>query len=308
MSGRVCVVGSINVDLVVRTPRLPAPGETILGGPFDRFPGGKGANQAVAAARCGAMVELVGALGEDEHGRAMRGLLEGEGIGTAGVRTVQGVSTGVALITVEDGGENTIVVAVGANASVDAESVKSCTPAIQVADAVLMQLEVPVEGAAAAAHVAREFSTRIVLNAAPAVAVPPEVMELADVLIVNRIEAAHLCAGDAADAPESLAQRLVHCGVGTVVLTLGAQGAIILDEETLHVIPAFRVNSIDSVGAGDAFCGAFVTALAEGMEIHDAGRFASAAGALATVTSGAIPSLPARGDIEWLLDAQQTDG
>lgn len=307
MSGRVCVVGSINVDLVVRAARLPAPGETIIGESFDRFPGGKGANQAVAAARCGAMVEMVGALGDDEHGRAMRGMLEGEGIGHAGVTSVAGAPTGVALITVESGGENTIVVASGANASVDARSVEVCTPAIQVADAVLMQLEVPIEGVIAAAKIAAGFKTRVVLNAAPAAELPAELIELLDVLIVNRGEAGQLSGRDASDPPELLAQALVGRGVGMVVVTLGSEGVIILEGETLHVVPAFRVNSVDAVGAGDAFCGAFVAALAEGQEVEAAGRFAAAAGALATVTQGAIPSLPSREDVEWLLKESDTE-
>lgn len=302
MTGRVCVVGSINVDLVVRTPRLPSPGETILGGPFDRFPGGKGANQAVAAARCGSIVEMVGALGEDDYGRALRAMLNGERIGHAGVRTVADVATGVALITVEDGGENMIVVASGANATVDAEAVEACTPVIQVADAVLMQLEVPVEGVLAAAKIAAGYKTRVVLNAAPARALPDELVDLVDVLIVNRVESAQCAGGRASDAPEALAQSLVRQGVDMVVVTLGAEGAVILEGETLHVIPAFRVNSIDAVGAGDAFAGAFVAALAEGQDTESAGHFAAAAGALATVTHGAIPSLPTRADVEWLVN------
>ena len=302
MSGRVCVVGSINVDLVVRTPRLPSPGETILGGPFDRFPGGKGANQAVAAARCGALVEMVGALGDDEHGRAMRAMLDGEGIGSAGVQAVAGSPTGVALITVEEGGENTIVVAPGANATVGPAGVEACTPAIQVADALLMQLEVPIEPRCWPQRRSRSgFQTRVVLNAAPATALPEELIELLDVLIVNRIEAAHVSGREATDPPELLAQTLVDRGVAMVVVTLGAEGAVILEGQTLHVIPAFRVNSVDAVGAGDAFAGAFVAALAEGQDTETAGQFAAAAGALATVTHGAIPSLPSRQDVDWLV-------
>jgi ribokinase len=301
VTGRVCVLGSINVDLVVRTPRLPKPGETILGGPFDRSPGGKGANQAVAAARAGATVEMVGALGDDDHGRAMRAMLEGERIGAAGVRTIQGAPTGIALITVDERGENTIVVAAGANALVDQATVKAGAPTIKAADILLMQLEIPVASVAIGASMARTARTRVALNAAPATQLPTDLLDDLDILIVNRGEAGMLAGLDADLPPEALAQSLVRRGIRTVAITLGAQGAVILDADSLHVIPAFRVNAVDTVGAGDAFAGALCAALAEGRDIHAAATFACAAGALATVTHGAVPSLPARSDIEWLV-------
>ena len=297
-----CVVGSINVDLVVRTPRLPGRGETVLGGPFDRYPGGKGANQAVAAARAGASVAMVGALGGDDHGRAMRAMLEGEGIGHGGVRTIEGAATGVALITVEEGGENTIVVAGGANTQVDDATIEAGAPAIRDADVLLMQLEVPIGAAARAAAIGRDGGTRVVLNAAPGAVLDRELLALVDVLIVNRGEAALVAGREATEAPEALAQALTRLGVGTVVVTLGSEGVVALEEETLHVAPTFRVNAVDTVGAGDAFAGALCARLAEGADLETAIRFGAAAGALATVTEGAIPSLPSRKDIEWLVE------
>lgn len=300
MTARVCIVGSINMDLVVRTPRLPAPGQTLLGGPFDRFPGGKGANQAVAAARAGASVTMIGAVGDDEHGLAMRKTLSENAVDIAHVATRSNTATGVALITVDDAGENTIVVAPGANASVSPSWVEAAADAIRNADVLLAQLEVPLEAVEKAASIARAADTRVMLNAAPAQPLPRDVLALLDVLIVNRGEAALIAGRSADEAPESLAHCLQKLGVPEVVITLGGDGALHAGARTSRVA-AFHVEPLDTVGAGDAFAGALAAAVASKMPTDTALRFAAAGGALATTKQGAIPSLPTRDAIMQLM-------
>lgn len=291
--GRVCVLGSINMDLVVRTPRLPAAGETILGGPFESFPGGKGANQAVAAARMGAPVMMIGCIGADSYGEQMRDVLVGEKVDVSNVAQRADAATGVALITVDDEhGENTIVVAGGANLTLTPVDVNTARSAIEAADILLMQLEIPLEAVAHAAAIARGAGVRILLNAAPAVKLPDALLAGVDVLIVNRGEAALLAGADAEDDPAGVATHLAGVVRDASVITLGAEGALICDDEKTRRIPAAFVRPIDTVGAGDAFAGALAAALARGTDLDEAGRLASAAGALATTRRGAIPSLP----------------
>ncbi|GAB4382657.1 MAG: ribokinase [Phycisphaerales bacterium] len=300
MTARVCIVGSINMDLVVRAPRLPSPGQTLIGGPFSRFPGGKGANQAVAAARAGARVTMIGAVGDDEHGSMLRRSLADNGVDLSQIRAMSATPTGVALITVDEGGENTIVVAPGANALVQADTVEAAAGAVQDADVLLAQLEVPLEAVHRAAALARDARVRVVLNAAPARELPRDLLELVDVLIVNRGEAALIAGCPPSQSPESLAETLQAFGVPGVIITLGADGALYAGERTIHV-PAFPVEPVDTVGAGDAFAGAFAAAIAGGMPTREALRFAGAAGALAATKHGAIPSLPTREEIMQLL-------
>jgi ribokinase len=318
---RLCVLGSINMDLVVRAPRLPAPGETLLGGPFETHPGGKGANQAVAAARLGAQVSFIGAVGDDEHGRAMRAVVQDEAIDVSHVTIRRGTPTGVALITVCDpGGDNTIVVAPGANVTLTPADVDIARPVIAAADMFLVQLETPIEAVARAAELARDAGTTVILNAAPAAALPAALWSCIDVLIVNETEAAaitsHLRATplpNAADELEAALLRAASLGPTTTILTAGPRGALFAHATTDRGrVPACIVEPIDTVGAGDAFCGAFATRLAEHqinahrtgldrMAVMDAVCWACAAGALATTKPGAIPSLPTRADVIALL-------
>lgn len=300
MTGRVCIVGSINMDLVVRTPRLPAPGQTLMGGPFARFPGGKGANQAVAASKAGARVAMIGAVGDDEHGSAMTRTLADHGVDVSRVSARSNTPTGVALITVDQAGENTIIVAPGANAAVSPAAVESAADAIRGADVLLAQLEVPLDAVAEAATIARGSNTRVMLNAAPAQPLLPDLLALLDVLIVNRGEAALIAGRGSDEEPEALAKSLQELGVPEIVITLGGDGALHAGARTTRVA-AFPVEPIDTVGAGDAFAGAFAAAIAEKMPTEVALRFAAAAGALATTKQGAIPSLPTRAEIERLL-------
>jgi ribokinase len=299
------VLGSINMDLVVRAPRLPDRGETLLGGPFARHPGGKGANQAVAAARLGARVAMVGRVGADEHGRALVAGLAAEGIDVAGVAADPDAPTGVALITVDERGENTIVVSPGANAALGAAELEAALDLAASCDVVLAQLEVPLESVARAARVARAAGTLVVLNAAPAAPLPAPLLRDVDVLVVNEPEARAIAGGPVesrADA-EDLAAGLAAAGPGIVVVTLGARGCVARHRGATVRHPAFAVQAVDATAAGDAFVGALAAALAaEGPAALPAAlRLASAAGALAASGHGAQPSLPGRSAVETLL-------
>lgn len=306
---RICVLGSINMDLVVRADRLPAPGQTLLGGPFATYPGGKGANQAVAAARLGGQVRMVGAVGDDEYGRRMLMTLNAEKVDTTGVRIVSEVPTGVAVITVDANGENTIVVAPGANGLVRPEDADSARETIRWADVLLMQLETPVESVARAAAIAVDERTTVVLNAAPARELGREFASAVDVLVVNQLEAAIVAAPS--PGPEDMClERLGFLGFSTAIMTLGEDGAAYVHAKRKGTTPAYEVNPVDTVGAGDAFVGSLAVRWAH----HKAGAgevnetamvdivsWACAAGALATTEHGAIPSLPRRDAVVELL-------
>lgn len=308
----VCVVGSVNMDLVVRTPRLPRPGETILGGAYRTFPGGKGANQAVAAARLGAKTSLIAAIGDDAHGIKLKAVLEAESLDLSRLLVRKGEATGLGLITVDDAGENIIVVSPGANATLAADDIRAAEGAISGCDCLLMQLETPSATVLEAARIARSANKAVILNAAPARAIAPELIKLVDVLIVNRTEAAILLQMDPSLEPARLALRLPELGPTAVILTLGSQGSILAYKGRPRRIPTPSVQSVDAVGAGDAFCGGLAAYWAP---VHAAARersgdefrhveravlIASAAGALAATRSGAIPSLPKLAEVEPL--------
>ena len=292
--GRVVVVGSANMDLVVRAAHLPAPGETVLGGDLLRVPGGKGANQAVAAARLGARVRFVGALGRDGFGEDLLAGLRDEEI-DLGYVVRSDRPSGAALIVVDDAGENLIAVAPGANFGLPVTAVEAGVADLAPTDVVLVQLEVPPECVAAALGA----RARTILNAAPAGPVAPEVMRGVEVLVVNATEAASL-SGHV--QPEDAAHALRMLGPETVIVTLGADGllALVADGQ-LWRVPAHRVPVVDTTAAGDAFCGALAAALARGAGMRDAVAFANAAGALATTRAGAQPSLPRLADVTTLL-------
>ena len=292
VTARIAVVGSANMDLVVGTPRLPRPGETVVGGDVATVPGGKGANQAVAVARAGGACAFIGAVGDDAFGDDLAAGLRDAGVDTALLRRVDGPS-GVALIAVDTAGENMIVVAPGANATMtaltDADRV-----AIAACDMLICQLEVPIEVVLAAATAARETGVRFVLNAAPARPLPVELTALVDVLIVNQVEAVAI-AGSADDL-----SRLVSL-VPRVVLTLGRAGVAYADRDGARLrVPAPVVTTVDSTAAGDAFAGAFVVAWAEGRPIEETLRWACAAGAACAARPGASSSLPTRAEIDAL--------
>ena len=282
----VCVVGSSNLDLVVRAPRHPLPGETLLGTAYHEYPGGKGLNQVIAASRAGASSAFVSALGDDGAGDQLAAVLAGEGIDASAVQRSTDTATGRALITVDAAGENTIVVVAGANA-------KLCPAPLPAARVVLSQLEIPVDVVADAFAQARAFGAVAILNPAPAAALPDELLGRCTIVIPNEHERQELGG----------AGRLFDLGVEAVVTTLGSAGAEIETPGGRHLVEPFAVTPIDTTGAGDAFCGSFAAAIAEGAGPLDAARLAAAAGALATTRVGAVPSLPRRTEIEALLTA-----
>ena len=303
MTAHVAVVGSLNMDLVARAARIPQPGETVIGGEFRNVPGGKGANQAVAAARLGAQVSMVGRVGRDAFAGPLLDSLAADGIDHTFVIQDPHAATGVALIVVDDAGENSIVVASGANMRLSPTDVDAAETAIAGADALLLQLESPLETVTRAAELARAHGVTVILNPAPARPLPVELLALVDVLIPNESETALLTGmpvGDQAEA-EAAAGALRTMGVGTVILTLGQRGALLAREGETVMCPAFDVTPVDTTAAGDAFVGGFAVALAEGRTLSEATRWGNGAGALATTKLGAQPSLPARQELETLL-------
>jgi ribokinase len=303
MSAHVAVVGSLNMDLVIRSPRIPLPGETIIGGEFHTAPGGKGANQAVAAARLGAQVSMVGRVGRDAFGSQLLENLAADGIEHNFVLEDREASTGVALIVVADDGENSIVVASGANAHLSPADVETSEAAIARADVLLLQLESPLETVTQAAQTARARGVTVILNPAPARALPGELLALVDVIIPNESETALLTGmpvENQAEA-EAAAAMLRRRGVGTVILTLGERGALLSYERGTTIFPAYDVKPVDTTAAGDAFVAGLAVALAEGKSWATAVQWGNAAGALATTKLGAQPSLPTRTTVEQLL-------
>jgi ribokinase len=285
MPEQVVVVGSANVDQVFRVSAIPAPGETVLSHGFSTALGGKGQNQAVAAARAGATTAFIAALGDDAFGASIRAGLAADGIGTAGVREV-GAPTGTALIAVDDSGENTIIVEAGANALLELGDRDAA--AIAEAQVLVMQLEIPLDTVTRAAALARAAGTRVLLNAAPIRELPAELLANVDILVVNEHEGAFLARGGdvAALAP-------------VVIVTLGAAGAVAHESGEPEIrVAAPRVSAVDATGAGDTFCGALAALLAEGAPLGAAVRFAVAAASLSVQKHGAVPSIPARSDID----------
>jgi ribokinase len=295
-SASVAVVGSANMDIVFSVDRIPGPGETIIASSTANYPGGKGLNQAVAAARAGVATRFIGALGDDEHGRELATVMTDAGIDAALTRR-SAAATGQAFIAVDAAAENTIVIASGANADVetltDAE-----LGAVASASVLLMQLELPLSAVEQAAAKGKASGTTVILNAAPAHALSDALIAALDCLIVNEPEAIALAGSDDPDtASRSLAAR-----VPSLVVTLGASGSVLFEAgREVARVPARAVTPIDTTGAGDTFCGAFAAALAEGREFVDAAEFATAAAALSVQALGAVPSIPTRAEIEAAL-------
>lgn len=292
---RVAVVGGINMDLVVATERLPNPGETINGGDLQQFGGGKGANQAIAAARMGAEVSLIGRVGNDDFGAALRVALERDGVDTRGVRAIDAPS-GVALIVVATGGSNMIIVSPGANHLLTAADVQADAAIIGTADALVLQFEAPLPAVVAAAKIAKAAGTKVLLNPSPAMAMPDGLAPLVHYLVLNETEMALMTGGSNAPAD------LLAMGVGAVVLTLGEAGSRYFDREQSFDVAPFVVDSVDATAAGDSYLGAFAASLGS-HDIRQALRRASAAGALATTVMGAQVSLPRAADVERLIVA-----
>ncbi len=294
---RIVVVGSANVDLVVRTPHIPRPGETVLGRDFVMALGGKGANQAVGAARLGAEVTFLACVGTDTFGDQCLAGYEQEGIDTSYIKRVSDEATGVALISVANDGENSIAVASGANMRLTPSLIEAAGDAFARADVVLLQLEIPVESVIEAARLGRENGIPVVLNPAPAQSLPSDLLQAVDVLTPNRIELAQLLGVSESDVmamdDENLAKSALGLGVPSAVITLGKEGALAAGSWGWVRVLSFPVEAIDTTGAGDAFNAGLVVALGRGgMDLPEATRYACACGALATTKVGAQPSLP----------------
>jgi len=300
----ILVVGSANADLVVRVPHTPKPGETVIGGDFETLPGGKGANQAVAAARLGANTHFAGCTGADSFGKFLRETLTQAGIQVDHLHEHPREGTGKAFIAVADDGQNSIVVAPGANFAFTPDKVEALQPLLSQTDVILLQLEIPLETVAAMLQLARSSGVTTILDAGPAQNLPREILRLADVVSPNETEAAHLTGTpvNSLDDARRAAGELLELGAPEVVLKLGAGGTLHAKDAFLYV-PAFPIDAIDTVAAGDAFTAGL--ALKWGQEpLPQALRFANACGALASTVRGAQPSMPTRAAVEEFLSAE----
>lgn len=296
--GRVCVIGSFMMDLVVRAPRRPLPGETIIGSDFKRFLGGKGFNQALAAARAGATTTMIGRLGNDEYGHEFLAKLAHDQVRSSGVVVDMMHGTGIGAPLVEDSGENSIVVVPRANGALTDADIEAAADAIVEADVVVLQLELPTSTAVAACRIAREASTLVLLNPAPAIGQHEELRGLIDVLVPNEHEARTLL-----DDGEPDVARLADHWKCHVVMTAAGAGCVVANGSEPWTSPPFAVEPIDTVGAGDAFCGALAAWLADGCDLVDALPYANAAGALAVTRHGAEPAMPRRDEIIALVES-----
>ncbi|HAT1647803.1 TPA: ribokinase [Raoultella planticola] len=305
-AGKLVVLGSINADHILNLESFPTPGETVTGHHYQVAFGGKGANQAVAAGRSGADIAFIACTGDDDIGERVRRQLESDRIDVAPVRAVNDQSTGVALIFVNAEGENVIGIHAGANAALSVEQVEAEKTRIAGAQALLMQLESPLESVLAAAKIAHQHQTTVVLNPAPARDLPDELLSLIDIITPNETEAEKLTGirvendDDAAKAARVLHEK----GIGIVMITLGSRGVWVSHDGQGRRVPGFKVQAVDTIAAGDTFNGAFVTALLEGTALDDAIRFAHAAAAIAVTRKGAQPSVPWREEIDEFLRQQ----
>jgi ribokinase len=300
MPAKVVVVGSLNMDLVTRAVRLPRAGETLIGESFATVSGGKGANQAVASARLGAEVSMVGCVGTDVYGEQLRAALLAEQIDCQALTTVEG-SSGVALIVVDDSSQNAIVIVAGANGLLTSEVVKGFDPVLQAADVIICQLEVPMQTVGYTLKRGRELGKTMILNPAPASGpLPADWYSSIDYLIPNESEASALSGlpVDSRETAEAAASRLIAAGAGKVIITLGAQGSLFANGQGFEYFPALKVKAVDTTAAGDTFVGGFAAALAVGKSEAEAIRFGQIAAALSVTRAGAQPSIPTLSDVQ----------
>ncbi|AHG74881.1 Ribokinase [Mannheimia varigena USDA-ARS-USMARC-1296] len=290
------VLGSINADHVISVPYFAKPGETLTGHSYHIAYGGKGANQAVAAARLGAKVSFIGCIGNDDIGRAMKTAFVQDGIDVGAIKTIDNQMTGIAMIQVAESGENSIVISAGANGHLDESVVAETQSAISEADCLLMQLETPLPAIIQAAQIAKQHGTKVVLNPAPARALPDELLGLLDMITPNETEAEILTGVKVVDeATASQAAEVFHQkGIETVLITLGSKGVFVSENGLGNIVAGFRVQAVDTTAAGDTFNGALVTAMLEDKPFAEAIRFAHAAAAISVTRKGAQPSIPSR--------------
>jgi ribokinase len=296
---KIIVVGSTNMDMVVKTTHIPVPGETVLGGSFFMNPGGKGANQAVAVARLGGDVIFVSKMGNDVFGKQSFQLLEEEGINTTFIVSDDEVPSGIALITVDDLGQNSIVVAQGANANLMPADIEPALPEIEKCAIVLLQLEIPMATVEYLVAYAAKKEASVILNPAPAARLSDSVLRHVDIITPNESEASILSGIPVTDteSAKKAAQVIHELGVKTVIITLGPLGALVLDQGTFHAIPARKVETVDTTAAGDVFNGGLAVALAEGKNIVEAVGFACEAAGFSVTRMGAQLSIPYRSEL-----------
>ncbi|MHC4307557.1 MAG: ribokinase [Planctomycetota bacterium] len=304
---RIAVVGSLNMDLVMRVSRIPKPGETILGADdLQMIPGGKGANQAYASARLEAEVAMIGGVGGDAFGEQLINSLKNADVNTQHITRDSKASTGIALIVVEEGGQNSIVVSSGANGRITPSHVSRAESVIRSADLTLLQLEIPLPAVIKAAQCAKKHGVKVILNPAPAQQLPAELLSLTDILIPNETEAAMLSGYDVGtdEGIRLASSKLCQSGVKTIIMTRGSQGASLITENEIEHFPAFPIEPVDTTAAGDAFVGSFAVAFAEGKPLTEAVRYGNAAGALASAKPGAQPSMPGRDELYKMLQTK----
>ncbi|KEY56621.1 ribokinase [Serratia sp. DD3] len=306
-TGKLVVLGSINADHILNVKQFPLPGETVIGKQYKVAFGGKGANQAVAAGRSGADITFIACVGADDIGERIRQQLVTDRIDTQPIEAIPGNTTGVALIFVNEDGENVIGIDAGANAAVTPDYLRRYQQTVIDADALLMQLESPLETVIAAAKLAKQHQTQVILNPAPACELPDDLLAMVDMITPNETEAQRLTGiainndDDAARAAKVLHDK----GISRVIITLGSRGVWLSEQgDGGKLVPGFKVKAVDTIAAGDTFNGALVTALLEGKAISEAVRFAHAAAAIAVTRPGAQPSVPWREEIDTFLQHQ----
>ncbi len=299
----IVVIGSSNTDMVIKTDHLPVPGETIIGGEFFIYPGGKGANQAVAAARLGGKISLVANIGDDIFGRQSVELIKAEGIDVSGLVIEPNKASGVALISVDKNGENCIAVAPGSNSTLLPQTLQNSLTLIKEAAIVMMQLEIPLATVEYVAGLCKANNVNMILNPAPACLLPEEMFLNISIITPNEKEAEMLTGISITDEASATKAAMVlkNKGVGIVIITMGKHGALIVTDEYVKMIPAPVVEAVDSTGAGDVFNGALAVAIAEGKELADAVKFACKAAAISVTRLGAQSSAPTRKEIESYL-------
>ncbi|MBG2803249.1 ribokinase [Proteus sp. WDL240414] len=301
---KLVILGSVNADHILNVAHFPLPGETISGNQFQMVFGGKGANQAVAAGRCGANISFLACLGNDDIGKKAKAQLITDNIDTNSIELIDDVATGVALIFVNQQGENVIGIHAGANGRLDTNYVQRHGNIIKEADALLMQLESPLDSVLKAAEIAKQENVQVILNPAPAQALPDELLSLVDIITPNETETEYLTGIKVIDdeSAQQAADVLHHKGIKTVIITLGSRGVWISEKNSQGcIVPAFKVKAVDTIAAGDTFNGALITALLEGQSMMPAIKFAHAAAAIAVTRAGAQPSVPWRHEVDTFL-------
>ncbi len=301
---KLVILGSVNADHILNVAHFPLPGETISGNQFQMVFGGKGANQAVAAGRCGANISFLACLGNDDIGKKAKAQLITDNIDTNSIELIDDVATGVALIFVNQQGENVIGIHAGANGRLDTSYVQRYGNIIKEADALLMQLESPLDSVLKAAEIAKQENVQVILNPAPAQALPDELLSLVDIITPNETETEYLTGIKVIDdeSAQQAADVLHHKGIKTVLITLGSSGVWVSEKNSKGcIVPAFKVKAVDTIAAGDTFNGALITALLEGQSMMPAIKFAHAAAAIAVTRAGAQPSVPWRHEVDTFL-------